>query len=201
MALSAPFTTLHHSFSLPFLTQSYSMNLRPSPLSIHSISSQSSIQAPAHRQLPSSPSLAPSHPCLPPTATSTTSSRLIPHRLCTLCHHRIKGQEYSFPRSTPAALAALKTSLLLAPEIEIYGSEDTEGSEIKVKRERHFCRRCWIRIYDLSLCWTCGEVVYRGEERVGFGWCWWHWGCVGCLFCRVCSPVVSLHHRDIGCII
>jgi len=51
---------------------------------------------------------------------------------------------------------------------------------------RIFCKECWIWIYDLSICWTCGEIVGRLEERVGFGWCWWHWGCMGCLICKVC---------------
>jgi len=50
---------------------------------------------------------------------------------------------------------------------------------------RIFCKECWIWIYDLSICWTCGEIVGRMEERVGFGWCWWHWGCMGCLICKV----------------
>ncbi|MCJ1248595.1 hypothetical protein MMC30_005813 [Trapelia coarctata] len=30
---------------------------------------------------------------------------------------------------------------------------------------RIFCKECWIWIYDLSICWTCGEVVGRLEER------------------------------------
>ena len=188
MALSSHLNSLQKSFSLPFLPQSFTSELKPSPLSIHSTSSQSSNATTTHRQLPSSPPLTPSHPPLSPTFTGITTSTIKPYRLCTLCHHRIEGQEYSFPSSAPAALAALKSSLVLAPERTL-GSDEDEGAghhSDKAKRERHFCRRCWIRIYDLSLCWTCGEVVHRGEERVGFGWCWWHWGCVGCLFCRVC---------------
>ena len=193
MALSSRLNSLHQSFSLPSLPQSFSSDLKPSPLSIHSTSSQSSNATTTHRQLPSSPPLTPSHPLLSPTFSATTTSTIKPYRLCTLCHHRIEGQEYSFPSSAPAALAALKSSLVLAPERTPDGDEDIGGGYGKVKRERHFCRRCWIRIYDLSLCWTCGEVVHRGEERVGFGWCWWHWGCVGCLFCRVgLHPSVSL---------
>ena len=183
MALSSHLNSLQQSFSLPFLPQSFTSDLKPSPLSIHSTSSQSSNSTTTHRQLPSSPPLTPSHPLLSPTFIATTTSTIKPHRLCTLCHHRIEGQEYSFPSSAPAALAALKSSLVLAPERT---PDSDDGAHSKVRRERHFCRRCWIRIYDLSLCWTCGEVVHRGEERVGFGWCWWHWGCVGCLFCRVC---------------
>lgn len=57
---------------------------------------------------------------------------------------------------------------------------------------RIFCKKCWIWIYDLSICWTCGEIVGRLEERVGFGWCWWHWGCMGCLICKVCISTCLL---------
>lgn len=71
-----------------------------------------------------------------------------------------------FATAGPAALAALSPHL--------------KGAS------NGFCERCWGWIYNLSICWTCGEVVVRGEERVGYGWCWWHWGCVGCLVCRVC---------------
>ncbi|KAG6365223.1 hypothetical protein INS49_006832 [Diaporthe citri] len=30
---------------------------------------------------------------------------------------------------------------------------------------------------------VCGEVVFRGDECVSLGWCFWHRGCYGCLFC------------------
>lgn len=29
----------------------------------------------------------------------------------------------------------------------------------------------------------CGEVVFRGDECVSLGWCFWHRGCYGCLIC------------------
>ena len=199
MALSSLLNPLHRSFSLPFLPQ-VSLDLKPSPLSFHSTPSQSSSHTSNHRQLPSSPSPALSHPLLSPTIANTTSSSTVkPYRLCTLCHHRIEGQEYSFPRSAPAALAALKSSLILIPETEIYKDDGKGDGKNKGKIEKHFCRRCWVRIYDLSLCWKCGEVVHRGEERVGFGWCWWHWGCVGCLFCRVCCfrPYTIIETQDV----
>ena len=57
---------------------------------------------------------------------------------------------------------------------------------------RVFCEACWIWIYDLAICWTCGEVVGRREGRVGFGWCWWHWGCIGCLVCKVFVDIQTL---------
>lgn len=29
----------------------------------------------------------------------------------------------------------------------------------------------------------CGEVIFRGEECVSLGWCFWHRACYGCLLC------------------
>src|SRR2546421_28950 len=37
---------------------------------------------------------------------------------------------------------------------------------------RIVCAECWRWMYDLSICWTCGEVVSRTEDAVRFGWCW-----------------------------
>lgn len=45
------------------------------------------------------------------------------------------------------------------------------------------CESCYNTVLDLAICWVCGEVVYRGEECVSLGWCFWHRGCYGCLFC------------------
>ena len=50
---------------------------------------------------------------------------------------------------------------------------------------RIFCSSCYTWIYKVSLCWKCRELVGRGDERVGFGWCWWHWECMGCICCAV----------------
>ena len=53
---------------------------------------------------------------------------------------------------------------------------------------RIFCEDCWVWIWNLAICWTCGEIVGREEEKIGFGWCWWHWGCLNCMICRVKYP-------------
>lgn len=45
------------------------------------------------------------------------------------------------------------------------------------------CESCYNTVLNLAICWVCGEVVYRGEECVSLGWCFWHRGCYGCLFC------------------
>ena len=59
---------------------------------------------------------------------------------------------------------------------------------------RIFCKDCWIWIYNLAICWACGEIVGRDEERIGFGWCWWHWGCLNCMSCRVREFSAYLRH-------
>lgn len=96
-------------------------------------------------------------------------------RICALCHERIPDnvKPCSFPSTAPAALAALNPHL---------GSEAySSGGPNKT----FFCHTCWVWIYNLSICWTCGETVAREEEKVSYGWCWWHWACVSCLICRV----------------
>ena len=170
MALSSHLSSLYQSISLPSLTRvpsAYNTTLQHTPISV---SADSSGDFQLYKSF-DQPYVSPE-----PSTPTATSSMMKPYRLCTLCHHRIHGQQYSFPKAVPAALSALR-SFLREP-----GQERKNG--------RYFCRKCWIRIYDLSLCWTCGEIVHRGEERVGFGWCWWHWGCVSCLFCRVCEFVL-----------
>lgn len=45
------------------------------------------------------------------------------------------------------------------------------------------CPPCYAAILDLSICWVCGEIIFRGDECVSFGWCFWHRACYGCLLC------------------
>ncbi|KAH6606825.1 hypothetical protein Trco_005978 [Trichoderma cornu-damae] len=45
------------------------------------------------------------------------------------------------------------------------------------------CHSCSASILDLSICWICGEIVFREEECVSLGWCFWHRSCYGCLLC------------------
>lgn len=174
--MALPFN-LRQSFSLPFLPlipSTSDKSIKLSPLNIRSSSSHNSIPELSESGLLPNASYPQLRTPPSPSLTLTSTSTMKPYRLCTLCHRRIKGSEYSFPSVAPAALAAIKLSL-----------SPTKKGEQSKSDDRYFCHKCWVRIYDLSLCWTCGEVVHRGEERVGFGWCWWHWGCLGCLFCRV----------------
>ncbi len=53
------------------------------------------------------------------------------------------------------------------------------------RRLRAVCRECWRWMWSVSICWSCGEVVFRKTDAIGFGWCWWHWGCFSCLVCSV----------------
>lgn len=45
------------------------------------------------------------------------------------------------------------------------------------------CAPCHAALLDLSICWVCGELVFRGDECVSLGWCFWHRACYGCLLC------------------
>ena len=85
---------------------------------------------------------------------------------CTVCHNDLPA------RYRPHFLPANPT-LSLIPRA--------------VTTARIFCYECWSWIYDLGICWTCGEIVGRKEEKVGFEWCWWHWGCLACMLCRACG--------------
>lgn len=127
----------------------------------------------------------------PNRATSSTQSakgdpvmtigRLLVQKVqrCTLCHEPIPDnvKPCTFPSTAPAALAALNPHL---------------GSEAYSSGPKAFCHPCWVWIYNLSICWTCGETVARQEEKVSYGWCWWHWACVSCLICRVGIFFISL---------
>lgn len=50
---------------------------------------------------------------------------------------------------------------------------------------RIVCLECWKWMYNVSICWACGEMVFSKTDSVRFGWCWWHWSCVSCIVCRV----------------
>ncbi|KAF7544538.1 hypothetical protein G7Z17_g9871 [Cylindrodendrum hubeiense] len=62
------------------------------------------------------------------------------------------------------------------------------------------CSPCYAALLDLSICWVCGELIFRGDECVSFGWCFWHRACYGCLLCggrSVCRGVsVQALFRD-----
>ena len=92
---------------------------------------------------------------------------------CSLCRGRIPDhvEPCAFPETAPAATAALSAHV-----------GRSTGPRV-------FCYACWVWIHNLSICWTCGDTVSRKEERVSYGWCWWHWACVSCLFCRVSGYV------------
>ncbi|KAF4999418.1 hypothetical protein FGRMN_2440 [Fusarium graminum] len=43
------------------------------------------------------------------------------------------------------------------------------------------CSECHAALLNLAICWVCGELIFRGDECVSFGWCFWHRACYGCL--------------------
>ena len=91
---------------------------------------------------------------------------------CSLCQKRFSSNNKPFH---------LPRSLSYSTRSERYTRSSNEGCG------RTVCKDCWIWVYNIAICWTCGEIVVRDEERVGFGWCWWHWACLGCLLCKVRS--------------
>lgn len=114
---------------------------------------------------------------------------------CTLCHGDLPLD--SKPYTLPATLANS-----LSPPSSLQGPSSSSPSNGADARKSHgsgrvFCRDCYVWIYNLGICWSCGEIVGRSEERVGFGWCWWHWGCYGCLLCRVSG---SQMRRKMSCL-
>lgn len=56
-------------------------------------------------------------------------------------------------------------------------------SRVVGHRARLACQPCYGALLDLAVCWVCGEVVFRGDECVSLGWCFWHRACYGCLMC------------------
>ena len=193
--------------SLPQPTSISQLNLLPNPLNPHqhpppiqqrkrcaySIAAQKAASATAS---PSSIASTITDPqavvdtiCLPPAPGAEPAPLPLeeaPNRECAVCHTFLgsagaESERFNFPRTAPFALAAVDSVLRRSEFWHPCCSMRDEVSSLS----NVFCRGCWIRIYDLSICWSCGVVVGRGEEKVGYGWCWWHWGCLGCLFCRV----------------
>lgn len=56
-------------------------------------------------------------------------------------------------------------------------------SRVVGRSARLACQPCYAALLDLAVCWVCGEVVFRGDECVSLGWCFWHRACYGCLMC------------------
>ncbi|KAJ9425587.1 hypothetical protein QL093DRAFT_1267437 [Fusarium oxysporum] len=57
------------------------------------------------------------------------------------------------------------------------------------------CTTCHAALLSLAICWVCGELIYRGDECVSFGWCFWHRAYYGCLLygSRSIHQGVSVH--------
>ncbi|ROV89534.1 hypothetical protein VSDG_08537 [Cytospora chrysosperma] len=60
---------------------------------------------------------------------------------------------------------------------------DATPSMVVGRGARLACGPCYGALLDLAVCWVCGEVVFRGDECVSLGWCFWHRSCYGCLVC------------------
>ena len=67
----------------------------------------------------------------------------------------------------------------------------TVGSEARI-----VCIDCWKWMFSMSVCWVCGEIVFRKTDAISFGWCWWHWSCFSCLICNV-SPATCYARKQV----
>ena len=85
--------------------------------------------------------------------------------------HRVSKRRHSLYKCSVCHVS-------LGPKAEPYTLLGTSSGRI-------FCKQCWEWIHHMAICWTCGEIVGRREERIGFGWCWWHYPCLACLICKV----------------
>ena len=107
-------------------------------------------------------------------ATETNISEMAAFYICTLCYFPLPRN--SIPYTIPAANRDCSKN----------------GGDGRV-----FCEDCWVWIYNLAICWACGEIVGREEGSIGFGWCWWHWGCLNCMSCRVSYSHSCLAQRSV----
>lgn len=140
------------------LTTPVEKRLIPNPLDLYHSETVPKSQP---QQIPRQPSFETAGKVSVFTTPSDESIEKTPLYSCSLCHFPLPHN------SKPHYLPRTCNNLLTNDVSQIY------------------CEDCWIWVYNLAICWACGEIVGRHEERVGFGWCWWHWGCLSCLVCRV----------------
>lgn len=99
------------------------------------------------------------------------------------------SREYSIssPNLLPSPLIPRRPSASSQSDFRCTGCGKTFTSPCFTvgRRLRAVCRECWKWMWNVSICWSCGEVVYRKTDAIGFGWCWWHWSCFSCLVCSV----------------
>lgn len=123
-----------------------------------------------NKSLPALPSVSKMSSCSLPSSYPPNLAR--PKTLdstCALCQIPLTSalKTYAFPKTAPYILNTIRKLYTMKPPTPI------------------FCLLCFEKLHELGICWVCGDVVAREEERVGCGWAWWHWGCVSCLLCRV----------------
>ena len=138
-----------------------------------------------------------------PIENRITSSNLTMRKIslpsCALCRFELKDTlvTYAFPTTAPAITARIRS---FYPAIDCNKGHSLPGKRPQRATNGHagnltnyylpsptFCLACFEKFHALHICWTCGFTIHREEERVGYGWAWWHWGCMSCLLCR--APV------------
>ena len=118
---------------------------------------------------------------------------------CALCRKELKNslETYAFPATAPSIIARIRNFYPIidanhrnraSANWPTTSTIETAGNiAYQAFPSPTFCLSCFEKFHALHICWTCGLTVHRGEERVGYGWAWWHWGCMSCLLCR--APV------------
>ena len=109
---------------------------------------------------------------------------------------RIEVRTSTLPCRLPSESNSNGKCSLCGASISLAGSttqpQDETLSSAQNAHGRLYCSQCWLQTYSLCLCWSCGEPVVRDEEKVGYGWCWWHWGCLSCLLCKVRKTLMMM---------
>lgn len=107
----------------------------------------------------------------------------------TLAQPNVSEHPLSSPSLVPSPLALQSPGAPPSYSFRCTGCTETSSSPFFAvgKRSRAVCRKCRRWLWNVSICWSCGDVVFQKTDAVGFGWCWWHWNCFSCLVCSVSS--------------
>ena len=128
------------------------------------------------------PNLSTSHDMAPKPQLSLTAPSSHPLTQAHSCKYFI-----SSPSLIPTALFLRRPSAPSRYQFRCTGCGETFPLPCFTvgRRLRPVCLECWRWMWRAGICWSCGEVIFRKTDAVGFAWCWWHWSCFSCLVCSV----------------
>lgn len=183
--LSVVYQSITHSFkpavSTTYLPRSYSIKMRELPPQCthldqhHNLSGNS--ETPHTRSGPTTRHLF-RNILNELTGTSSEHTRAKPSS----DHHR---RNHELPISSPpsSAISPTNPTTYLCTFCWRPHHPAVTPSRVVGRRARLACQPCYGALLNLAVCWVCGEVVFRGDECVSLGWCFWHRACYGCLMC------------------